>query len=116
MWPHFSSPEAIAWPRMRTAEPGEINYYAMDRFTLGHVAVGMGIAALGAPFWAAAVFGVGWELLERPLRVRGLLQALAPESYLGQDTAENALWDAMAVMGGWWLAAEWRRGLEEKTT
>lgn len=95
---------------MRTAQPGEINYYPFDRFTLGHIAVGLGLSAVGMPFWGAALFGVGWEIAERPLRVRGFLQMLAPQSYLGQDTAENALWDSLAVMGGWWLAHEWKKG------
>jgi hypothetical protein len=100
--------------RMRTAQPGEINYHAFDRFTLGHVLVGVGLAAVGTPFWGAAVFGVGWEIVERPMRVRGYLQMLSPESYLGQDTAENALWDAMAVMAGWWLAATWKAGRKKR--
>lgn len=89
---------------MRTARPGEVNYDPVDRFTFAHVGVGAAYRLLGMPFWGAALLGIGWELLERPLRVRGVLRKLKPDAYRYQDTAENALVDALAVMGGWWLA------------
>ena len=111
MWPPNTRGAVPLSPsRMRTARPGEINYYAFDRFTFGHAAIGAGLGRVGAPFWATALFAVGWEIAERPLRVRGVLQMRAPDSYLGQDTAENALWDAMSMMGGWWLGNQWRMG------
>ncbi len=92
-------------PELRVARPGEVNWGPFDQFTLMHVAVGAAQGAWGLPFWFAAVWGVGWELVERPFK-RAVPQWFP---HATQDTAPNALWDAMAVMGGWWLGEQLRR-------
>lgn len=99
---------------MRTARPGEVNFEPIDHWTWGHAAVGAGANALGAPFWATALFAVGWELFERPVRIRAVAQSIAPESYAGQDTAENALWDAMFTMVGWGAVEVVKRGRQRR--
>jgi hypothetical protein len=97
----------------RTAVPGEVNYDPVDLYTLGHIAVGAVLNVVGVPFWGAAAVGVGWELLERPAQVRKLLQIAHPKAYYHQDTAANALWDAAATMGGWWLGDMVRKAARE---
>ena len=84
---------------MRTAKPGEINYDALDRFTLGHFSVGviLGLARV-TPGWAAAV-AIGWEFIERPLK--DMYPEVFPHST--QDTARNAAVDALAMLAGYGL-------------
>lgn len=76
-----------------------INANAIDRFTFVHAAVGGVCGASGLPFPLVAFGAVGWELVERPLKDR--FPNMFPHST--QDTTVNALFDALAVMGGWWL-------------
>ena len=71
----------------------------MDVFTLGHLATGGALALMGVGPVGAAAFAIGWELLERPLK--DALPEIFPHA--SQDVAVNALWDAAAVMGGWWI-------------
>jgi hypothetical protein len=81
----------------RTASTGEINGDAIDRFTIGHVAVGtlMGLGRI--PWWGALTVAVGWEVLERGLK--DSVPAAFPSAT--QDTTSNAVFDAMAMMLGW---------------
>lgn len=81
----------------RTARPGEINFPAVDRFTLAHLGVGVLLGLIGLRWWAAAGTAIGWELIERPLKRR--IPELFPHST--QDTLANAATDATAMMVGW---------------
>jgi hypothetical protein len=78
------------------AKPGEINGDAFDRFTLAHLGAGAVLGLLGAPWWMVVVGALGWELLERPLKRRA--PGMFPHS--SQDTAQNAIVDAGAVLAG----------------
>ena len=82
-----------------------INHDPVDRFTGAHAARGVVYGVAGVPWWAAAVAAVGWELAENPLKDR------YPEwfPHASHDTAANATFDALAVMGGWALGQFWRR-------
>jgi hypothetical protein len=81
-----------------------INQGPIDVFTLGHLATGGALAIWGVKAPGAAAFAIGFELLERPLK--DALPKFFP--YASQDTAVNALWDAAAVMIGWWVVREIR--------
>ena len=83
----------------RTALPGEINHAWVDRYTIGHFAVGT-LAGLGrVPWWATIGGAVLWELVERPLKNH--LPRWFPFST--QDTIGNAIVDILAVTAGWGL-------------
>lgn len=86
------------------ALPGSINGDALDRFTIAHGALGFAMGVLGAPGWAAVSWALGWELLERVLKDR--IPRAFPNAT--QDTAPNAILDAGAVIGGWWLGRKLR--------
>lgn len=81
----------------RTALPGEINHDAVDRFTIGHAAVGtiMGLARL--PWWVAITVAIGWEVIENPLKDR--FPQLFPHAT--HDTLANATFDALAMIAGY---------------
>lgn len=79
-----------------------VNQAPIDRFTLGHFAVGIGLAAAGASPSTALVMAIGWELIEGPLKVR--TPAVFPNP--SPDSPANASLDAAAMMLGWYLAAE----------
>jgi hypothetical protein len=81
----------------RTAEPGEINWPPFDRFTLGHLAVGIMLGLIRMPWWGAGTFAVGWEIVERPMKDN--FPGLFPHAT--QDTLPNAVVDAAAMMVGW---------------
>lgn len=81
----------------RTAQTGEINGDAIDRFTIGHAAFGT-IMGLGrVPWWGALTVAVGWELLEHVLK--DAVPAAFPHAT--QDTLINSTFDALAMMLGW---------------
>lgn len=81
----------------RQARRNEINGAPVDRFTIGHAAVGVIMGLKGMPFWAAATVAIGWELIENPLKDRFPDMFPVPT----HDTFENAAFDAMAMMAGW---------------
>lgn len=89
--------EHLSVTRQRIANPGEINFHAVDRFTLVHGAVGAGLGALGLPWWAAIAVTLGWELVERPLKDH--YPQMFPHST--QDTMDNVVGDVAAFMLGW---------------
>lgn len=86
----------------------DINQAALDRFTSAHAGVGISIAVLGFPWWAALAMTVGWELVENYLKDRK--PDLFP--YSSHDSAENSVADAAAVMVGFVVTRHMlRRGL-----
>ena len=89
---------------MNEAEAGEINGDPFDRFTLAHLAVGGALGYMRLPFALALAAGVGWELIERPLK------EIAPELFPNatQDTLPNATGDTFAVLAGWFVASKLR--------
>lgn len=92
----------------RASQPGEINYEAIDRFTIPHASAGVVLGAARLPFWAVALIAVGWELVERPLK--DAAPSLFPRR--SQDSAVNATFDALAMIGGWAL---WRYVINQQT-
>lgn len=74
-----------------------INHQPIDRFTLGHLAMGVVLGAAGAPFPLAIGVAVGWEFAEVPLK-KSFPQLFPHPS---QDTLVNAVLDAVAVLVGW---------------
>lgn len=77
-----------------------VNKEAVDAFTLAHIAFGALLGVIGVPWWVAAGFAVGWELLERPLKAT--TPAMFPNA--SQDSFANASFDALGMFGGWALA------------
>ncbi len=77
----------------------EVNDPAVDRFTLGHAAVGFAYRRLGLGLGPAVFLALAWELAERPLKDRWPGAFPHPS----QDSAENSLIDVAAVLGGWVL-------------
>jgi hypothetical protein len=73
------------------------NQSPVDGYTLLHFATGAALARAGLPWWAAVVAAVGWELAEDRLKRR--YPGIFPRS--SDDSKENALVDAGAVMLGW---------------
>lgn len=69
----------------------------VDKYTLGHLAWGGVLAALGVPFWGVFAMSVGFELLEQPLKVH--LPGLFPEPV--RDSIENQIMDTVGVLSGW---------------
>lgn len=81
----------------RDALPGEINGDALDRFTIGHGAVGVLMGLGRMPWWGALTVAIGWEFVERGLKEA--IPAAFPNAT--QDTTSNAIFDSMAMMLGW---------------
>lgn len=72
---------------------------AFDRFTIGHAAFGYLLAGARIPAKYAIPIIIGWEYVETPLkrdRPEWFPQAI-PDSF------ENALVDALAAFGGFYL-------------
>lgn len=84
----------------RQALPGEINYPFIDRWFLGHVALGAALRLLGVPFLPTMVLAVVWEFAERP--VKDAAPGLFPHPE--QDTPQNIAGDLAGNALGWALA------------
>ena len=69
----------------------------LDRFSLGHAAVGVLYGAFELPWWAAAGLAVGWEIIENPLK--DWLPEVFPDACY--DSLPNAVADAVLVIGGY---------------
>ena len=76
----------------------------LDRYTIGHAAIGGVYGALGLPWHTALLLVIGWEVIENPLKDR--IPELFPDSC--HDTIENAVADAAASMVVWALVTWWR--------
>jgi len=77
-----------------------INQEPIDIYTAAHFTGGAICARLNFPPFSAALIGVGWELLERPLKVAYPSLFPAPT----QDTIENSAVDFLAFMAGFYIA------------
>lgn len=73
------------------------NVAPVDRFTLGHMAVGVILGLRGVPWWVALGITVGWELIEDPLK--SSLPGIFPHA--SHDAPINSIIDGAAVMLGW---------------
>lgn len=78
----------------------EINEAWIDRFTLGHFILGLGLGDADVGLAPTVVLAIGWEVLERPLKRR--FRSAFPHP--SQDSGPNSAIDALAVMAGWWVA------------
>ena len=85
-------------PAQRTARAGEINGDPIDRWTLGHVGVGVWLGLFRAPWWVALATAIGWELIERPIKNNWPTEW---GYYPTQDTITNSIVDVVAMMTGW---------------
>ena len=79
-----------------------MNDQPIDRFTIGHAAVGVGLGVVGMPLIATVAVAIGWELSEAPLKRRW--PELFPHP--SQDTPINSLLDAGAMVAGWWAGQQ----------
>lgn len=87
-----------------------VNQAALDRFTSAHAGVGVTMAVLGVPWWAATLITVGWELVEN------VLKDAKPHffPYSSHDSADNSVADSIAVILGFLTARHMmRRGLTD---
>ncbi len=82
-----------------------INKAPVDRFTLVHGAFGAAMGYADMPAWLVITTAIGWEFVERPLK-RALPEFFPRRS---QDSLENATFDALAVVGGWYAVRRARR-------
>jgi hypothetical protein len=87
--------EAISFPV--AAKSGEVNYHLFDRYTVAHFATGIGLGVMRLNWWQAALFAIGWEIIESPLK-RAVPRAFP---YSSEDTLANAFGDALGMMAGW---------------
>ena len=76
---------------------GQANVAPVDRFTLGHGAMGLMLGLWGMPWYWALISGIGFEVAEIGLK------RIAPGVFpVGtQDTWANATFDTGAWMAGW---------------
>lgn len=75
----------------------DINKLPVDRFTLGHLSVGMLLGLCGTGFWTTLISSLTWELLEN--RLKRKIPIMFPNPSL--DTLSNAVADITAWMLGW---------------
>lgn len=83
------------------ARPGQVNFHFVDRYTVAHFAAGIGLGVMRLNWWQAALFAVGWEIIETPLK-RAVPKAFP---YSSEDTLANATGDALGMFAGW---ATWK--------
>jgi hypothetical protein len=79
-----------------------VNKAAVDQWTLGHAAVGAGLALLRVPAPVAVGFAIFFELIEDQLKER--MPRIFPNA--SKDTKANALVDALASAAGYFLMVE----------
>lgn len=79
------------------SKPGEVNYDFFDRYTVAHFATGIGLGVMRLNWWQAALFAIGWEIIESPLK-RAVPRAFP---YSSEDTLANAAGDVLGMMAGW---------------
>ncbi len=78
-----------------------INAAPVDRWTTLHVASGVGLGAVGLPWWSALGISVVFEVVEN------LVQPSIPSVFKGSadnDSLENSVIDTAALMLGWFVA------------
>ena len=83
--------------------PGE--QPVLDRYTVGHAAVGVVYGLTSMPWWAALGLAVAWEVVENPLK--DAYPQLFPDAK--HDRYENAAVDVVAVMAGFWAIRRAKR-------
>ena len=93
----------------RTAQPGEINYAPVDRYSLAHGLIGVAAGLAGFGFWTTFAIAVGWEVLEHFLK--NLVPAIF--AYPSQDTLVNSFGDVLSTLLGWAVATAIRQGRDE---
>jgi hypothetical protein len=92
----------------RTAQPGEINYAPVDRFSLAHGLIGVAAGLVGLGFWQTAGIAVAWEIVEHVLK--NLVPSLF--AYPSQDTLVNSVGDVISTLLGWAVATAVRQRRE----
>ena len=84
---------------------GPPNGAAWDGFTAKHFGAGVFLSLFGVSFPATAAISLAWEIVEDAAKTE--TPGIFPHP--SHDSKQNALWDAAAMMGGWW-AAHWIKG------
>jgi hypothetical protein len=92
----------------RTAQPGEINYAPLDRYSLAHLFIGVTAGLAGLGFGQTLGIAVGWELVEHVLK--NLVPSLF--AYPTQDTLANSVGDVLSTLLGWAVATAIRQRRE----
>jgi hypothetical protein len=92
----------------RTAQPGEINYAPVDRYSLAHGLIGVAAGLIGLGFWQTAGIAVAWEIVEHVLK--NLVPSLF--AYPSQDTLVNSVGDVISTLLGWAVATAVRQRRE----
>lgn len=69
----------------------------LDRYTVGHAAVGAVYSAMGLSLLSTAALAVAWEVLENPLKDN--LPLIFPQA--SHDSLANATADVVAALVGW---------------
>ncbi|MBI4412472.1 MAG: hypothetical protein HY541_08315 [Deltaproteobacteria bacterium] len=82
------------------AERGQVNYHFVDRFTLVHLAIGLGYGWVGFGFWSVLLLALAWEFIENPLKVH--FPFVFPHATA--DTWQNMAGDSLAVVLGWQMS------------
>lgn len=83
------------------AQPGEINYAAIDGFTLVHAVWGAAFGYVGVGAFPTLMASVLWENMEPGLKRR--YPQVFPSASI--DTTRNKVADTAAWMLGWYLAS-----------
>ena len=78
-------------------DDAEINVAPVDRYTSAHAGMGLLLARLGLPWWAALGTSVTWEFIENAIK------RARPElfPYSSVDSWQNSATDTLAVMIGY---------------
>ncbi len=76
---------------------GPANQDAIDRYTIGHVALGTMLGLASVPWWVTLGQAVLWELVETPLKRR--LPQVFPVAT--PDSFANSFFDVAGCMAGW---------------
>lgn len=78
-----------------------VNQPMFDRYSTAHAGFGVTFAALGIPFWAAAVISIAFELFENKLK--DTFPAAFP--FASHDSVLNTVGDTISLLAGHALAA-----------
>ncbi len=77
----------------------------LDRYTVGHAAVGLLCGLAQLPWWGTVTVAIGWELVENPLK--DAFPELFPDAR--HDRYANAAADATAMLAAYALTRAYMR-------
>lgn len=83
--------------KLRSAQPGEINYSLFDRFIFAHILIGATYRYVGIGFLLMIILAVFWEIIENSCKT--YLPFIFPHGT--KDTFTNLVGDCLGVVSGW---------------